>query len=52
MADYYDVIKKPTHLSTIEAKLLADQYETPETFIKDSQLIFDNCRKHNNETTP
>lgn len=52
VADYYDVIKEPMDLSTMEAKLEADQYETPEAFTKDAKLIFDNCRKYNNETTP
>ncbi|XXH05642.1 hypothetical protein Hte_012077 [Hypoxylon texense] len=52
VADYYDVIKEPMDLSTMESKLEADQYTTPEEFIKDAKLIFDNCRKYNNETTP
>lgn len=51
VADYYDVIREPMDLSTMEAKLLADQYETPEAFINDAQLIFDNCRTYNNATT-
>ncbi|KAI1091624.1 Bromodomain-containing protein [Rostrohypoxylon terebratum] len=52
VADYYDVIKEPMDLSTMETKLEADQYGTPEEFIKDAKLIFDNCRKYNNESTP
>lgn len=52
VADYYDVIKEPMDLSTMEQKLESDQYTTPEEFIKDAKLIFDNCRKYNNETTP
>ncbi|KIM98067.1 hypothetical protein OIDMADRAFT_105502 [Oidiodendron maius Zn] len=52
VADYYDVIKEPMDLSTMEAKLEADNYATPEDFIKDAKLIFNNCRKYNNETTP
>lgn len=52
VADYYDVIKEPMDLSTMENKLEADQYATPEDFIKDARLIFDNCRKYNNESTP
>ncbi|KAK6219426.1 checkpoint clamp complex protein Rad1 [Pestalotiopsis sp. IQ-011] len=52
VADYYEVIKEPMDLSTMEAKLEADQYGTPEEFTKDAKLIFDNCRKYNNETTP
>ncbi|KAL2165546.1 hypothetical protein VTH06DRAFT_848 [Thermothelomyces fergusii] len=50
--DYYDVIKEPMDLSTMESKLEADQYNTPEDFIRDAKLIFDNCRKYNNESTP
>ncbi|KAK4116720.1 histone acetyltransferase GCN5-like protein [Canariomyces notabilis] len=50
--DYYDVIKEPMDLSTMETKLEADQYNTPEEFIRDAKLIFDNCRKYNNENTP
>ncbi|TQV96396.1 hypothetical protein V2A60_003195 [Cordyceps javanica] len=52
VADYYDVIKEPMDLSTMENKLEADQYPTPEEFIKDATLVFDNCRKYNNESTP
>ncbi|KAK4462103.1 hypothetical protein QBC42DRAFT_305897 [Cladorrhinum samala] len=52
VADYYDVIKEPMDLQTMEQKLEADQYLTPEDFIKDAKLVFDNCRKYNNETTP
>jgi histone acetyltransferase len=52
VADYYEVIKEPMDLSTMESKLEADQYATPEDFIRDARLIFDNCRKYNNETTP
>ncbi|KAI6713585.1 histone acetyltransferase GCN5 [Diplocarpon mali] len=50
--DYYEVIKEPMDLSTMERKLEADNYPTPEDFIKDAKLVFDNCRKYNNETTP
>jgi len=52
VADYYDVIKEPMDLGTMEAKLEADNYATPEDFIRDAKLVFDNCRKYNNETTP
>ena len=52
VADYYDVIKEPMDLSTMEEKHEKDLYPTPEDFIKDAKLIFDNCRKYNNETTP
>jgi len=52
VADYYDVIKEPMDFSTMETKLEKDQYETPEAFIKDAKLVFNNCRKYNNESTP
>src|SRR6187402_170644 len=52
VADYYDVIKEPMDLSTMEIKLENDSYATPEDFIRDAKLVFDNCRKYNNETTP
>jgi histone acetyltransferase len=52
VADYYDVIKEPMDLQTMENKLEADQYSTPEDFIRDAKLVFDNCRKYNTENTP
>lgn len=50
--DYYEVIKEPMDLSTMEDRLQNDLYPRPEDFIKDAKLIFDNCRRYNNETTP
>ena len=50
--DYYDVIKEPMDLSTMEEKHEKDMYPTPQDFIKDAKLIFDNCRRYNNENTP
>jgi histone acetyltransferase len=52
VADYYEVIKEPMDLSTMEVKLESDNYITPDDFIRDAKKIFDNCRKYNNETTP
>ncbi|KAI3571225.1 Bromodomain-containing protein [Fusarium oxysporum f. sp. albedinis] len=51
VADYYEVIKEPMDLSTMEARLEAEQYITPEDFIKDARLIFDNCRQFNGENS-
>ena len=51
VADYYEVIKEPMDLGTMEQKHEKDQYPGPEEFIKDAKLIFDNCRAYNNETT-
>ncbi|KAH7142648.1 Bromodomain-containing protein [Dactylonectria estremocensis] len=47
----YNQLLHPMDLDTMEAKLEADQYMTPEDFIKDAQLIFANCRKYNDENT-
>ncbi|KAF1810723.1 Bromodomain-containing protein [Eremomyces bilateralis CBS 781.70] len=52
VADYYEVIKEPMDLATMEEKHEKDMYPNPDDFIKDSKLIFDNCRKYNNESTP
>lgn len=49
--DYYDFIKNPMDLSTVELKLENNKYDTFESFIKDIRLIFSNCRTYNNETT-
>ncbi|KAK6338678.1 histone acetyltransferase [Orbilia brochopaga] len=51
VADYYEVIKEPMDLETMENRLEADYYATPEDFIRDAKLIFNNCRSYNNETT-
>jgi histone acetyltransferase len=52
VADYYSVIQEPMDLSTMEDNLEKEKYPTPEDFIKDAMLIYNNCRRYNNETTP
>jgi len=47
--DYYDVIKRPMDLSTMEHKLETNQYSSLRGFIDDAQLVFDNCRLYNPE---
>jgi histone acetyltransferase len=49
--DYYNVITEPMDLETMEKRLEEDAYATPEDFVKDARLIFNNCRRYNNETT-
>lgn len=49
--DYYDVIKEPMDLSTMELKLENDKYESFEQFLYDARLIFKNCRSYNSEST-
>jgi histone acetyltransferase len=50
--DYYDVIKEPMDLSTMESKLEKDQYENVDDFVKDVLLLVRNCKRYNAETTP
>src|SRR5579859_3319124 len=49
--DYYAVVQEPMDLSTMEQKLDSDQYTTPDEFVRDAKLIFNNCRAYNGETT-
>ncbi|CDI87466.1 bromodomain-containing protein, putative [Eimeria praecox] len=49
---YYDVIKNPMDLRTMEAKLERDEYRSEEAFVADLLLIFRNCRTFNDEATP
>lgn len=50
--DYYEVIKEPMDLSTMEQKLEMDQYPNPEDFLRDAMRIYKNCRQYNSEGTP
>lgn len=50
--DYFDIIKSPMDLGTVENNLLNDQYFTVEAFKSDIQLIFDNCYLYNNPGDP
>lgn len=49
--DYYEFIKEPMDLSTMEVKLENNRYEKMENFIYDARLIFNNCRMYNGENT-
>ena len=49
--DYYEVIKEPMDLSTMEQKLEADKYSTMDEFVYDAKLVFNNCRSYNGEST-
>lgn len=51
VGDYYDVIKEPMDLSTMEQKLENDKYDTFDQFLYDCRLIFNNCRSYNAEST-
>ena len=49
--DYYNVIKSPMDLSTMEEKLENDGYSTPKDMIDDLKLVVNNCRQYNDATT-
>ncbi|KAI8380363.1 hypothetical protein BD560DRAFT_388042 [Blakeslea trispora] len=51
VADYYDIIKDPMDLATLEENVKADAYPTMEDFVRDTRKIFDNCRIYNSEDT-
>lgn len=50
--DYYDVIKEPMDLSTVEERLSKKHYTRLTDFIKDMTKIFDNCRYYNPSDSP
>ncbi|KAI9712944.1 MAG: histone acetyltransferase [Chrysothrix sp. TS-e1954] len=45
--DYYNVIKSPMDLSTVEERLESDSYHTAQDLVNDLRLIFSNCRQYN-----
>lgn len=51
VGDYYDVIKEPMDLSTMELKLENEKYESFDQFLYDARLIYNNCRAYNAEST-
>ncbi|KAL6400884.1 hypothetical protein AUP68_16602 [Ilyonectria robusta] len=51
IAGYYDVIKEPMDFTTVEKKLEARQYAGFKDFVRDFNLMFDNCRKYHHESS-
>ena len=47
--DYYDIIKRPMDLSTLENNLKGYQYPNEDRFEEDVRLIFSNCYAYNGE---
>jgi bromodomain-containing factor 1 len=52
LPDYTAIVKEPMDLSTIEKKLLNDEYDDPEAFESDMTLMFNNCYLYNPPTLP
>ncbi|KAI8811400.1 Bromodomain-containing protein [Cladochytrium replicatum] len=50
--NYFNVIKNPMDLSKIEKKLTDNQYASTVDFLKDCQLMFENCYTFNGELAP
>lgn len=50
--DYFDVIKRPMDLGTVNEKLNQDRYPTFQSVLDDIELIFYNCYLYNNITDP
>ena len=47
LPDYPTVIKKPMDLSTVRKNIKTNKYTNIEEFLKDLQLIWDNCHLYN-----
>ena len=49
--DYYEYIKSPMDLKTMDNKLKSKGYTTRKAFVEDAQKIFSNCRSYNSPDT-
>lgn len=49
--DYFDIVKKPMDMSTIENKLRSGQYSDPWEYVDDMWLMFDNAWLYNRKTS-
>lgn len=47
--DYYDIIKRPMDLSTMQSKIKNGKYDGLDGFIADFELIASNCRLYNSK---
>ncbi|CAB3224233.1 unnamed protein product [Arctia plantaginis] len=45
--DYYSVIKRPIDMETMGKKIQAHKYHSRNDFLRDIQLLVDNCRAYN-----
>jgi protein polybromo-1 len=49
--DYYQIIQHPIDMSTIEKNIETDRYGTVDDVVGDYRLMFNNCRKYNEENS-
>ncbi|KAK4337204.1 hypothetical protein RND71_043303 [Anisodus tanguticus] len=47
--DYYQVIDNPIDMKTIDFNIKNDRYSNEEELLNDFKLMFDNCRKYNED---
>jgi len=47
--DYYELVKQPMDIETIQNKVKNREYKTKEQFAYDCRLIFDNCEFYNED---
>ncbi len=50
--DYFDVIKEPMDFTTVKKKLSHNVYNSVQEFIRDMNLVFDNCVHYNGVENP
>lgn len=49
--DYYEIIENPIDMKTIDQNIKNDIYQTEEALIADFHLMFNNCRKYNEDNS-
>ena len=49
--DYYDVIERPMDLETMRSKVDAGEYSTAQQFVQDIELILENAKAYNPQTS-
>lgn len=49
--DYYQIIQHPIDMTTIEKNIENDRYGTVDDIVGDYRLMFNNCRKYNEENS-
>jgi len=45
--DYYELVKKPIDLATMEGRCVSDMYTTPQKFVDDFALMMNNAVLYN-----